>query len=171
MFLYCSAWTNLINVNVIPIAWRTLLFAFNRDSNNLSHGSSDIYSMSGASMYYTLKNSWDAYTATSIIQNRTKSSTSWRRPTTFKRIRKQWSNWKTTPKAAPFCQILANQPSRFRLSLPNDEIVFNRTILVDLMKLSSKSVFHIVCKDILISAAIFVRGKSSIKIWNDYMRI
>ena len=43
------------------------------------------------------------------------------------------------------CQRLANQPRRFRVSLPSDDIVFNRTLLMDLMSLSSKSVFHIVC--------------------------
>ena len=39
------------------------------------------------------------------------------------------------------------------------------------MSLSSKTVLHIVCKDTLFSAAIFVRGESTLDIWNDYVKI
>ena len=68
-------------------------------------------------------------------------------------------------------QRLAEQPNRFRVSLPPDEIVFNRTVLMDLMSLSSKTVLYIICKDTLFSAAVFVRGESSVYIWNEYVRI
>ncbi len=42
------------------------------------------------------------------------------------------------------CQRLAKEPTRFRVSLPED-IVFNRTVLVDLMWLESEP-SHVVDK-------------------------
>ena len=68
------------------------------------------------------------------------------------------------------CQRLASQPGRFRVSLPNDVIVSNRTIIMDLMSLSSKSVLHIICKDTLLSAAVFASGERSLDLWNDYVQ-
>eukprot|EP00171_Calliarthron_tuberculosum_P018035 IDg18035t1 len=69
------------------------------------------------------------------------------------------------------CQRLSEQPGRFRVSLPNEEIVFNRVVLIDLMYLDSKSVLHIICKDTLFSAAIFLSdGESAQNIWDAYMR-
>ena len=69
------------------------------------------------------------------------------------------------------CQRLASQPGRFRVSLPSEVIVFNRTILMDIMSHSSKPVLHVICKDTLFSAAIFVSGSSSINLWNEYMKM
>ncbi len=56
------------------------------------------------------------------------------------------------------CQRLSDQLERFRVYLPNDDIVFNRTILMDLMTLDSKTMIHIACKDTLFNAAAFVKG-------------
>ncbi len=69
------------------------------------------------------------------------------------------------------CHRFSEQPGRFRVSLTSDDIVFNRTLLMDLMNLSSKTVLHIVCKDTLFSAAIFVLGESTLDDWNDYVKI
>ncbi len=65
----------------------------------------------------------------------------------------------------------ADQPGRFRVSLPNGDIVFNRTLLTDLMSVESKTVLHIVCKGTAFSAAKFARGESSRDVSNDYVRI
>ena len=64
------------------------------------------------------------------------------------------------------CQRFASQPGRFRLSLPNNNIVFKRKILMDLKGLSSKSVLHFVCKDTLLSPAVFVSGEKPLYLWN-----
>lgn len=69
------------------------------------------------------------------------------------------------------CQRLADQPGRFRVSLPRDDITFNHTLLMDLMSLDSRNVLHIVCKDTLFNAACFTNGDKSPEIWNDYVRI
>lgn len=52
------------------------------------------------------------------------------------------------------CQRLAKVPCRFRVSLPSEDYVFNRTIGMDLMKINSETVLHVADKDTTFSAAI-----------------
>eukprot|EP00171_Calliarthron_tuberculosum_P002180 IDg2180t1 len=68
------------------------------------------------------------------------------------------------------CQRISNQPGRFRVALPNREVVFNHTVLMDLMSLEGTSVLHIVCKDTLFNVAVFLSGESANEIWIAYLR-
>ena len=68
------------------------------------------------------------------------------------------------------CQRLAKQPGRFRVALPNQDIVFNRTVYLDLMSIHGRPVLHMVCKDTKFSAAVFLEGESSRAVWVAYLR-
>lgn len=67
------------------------------------------------------------------------------------------------------CQRLSRAPGRFRVAIPDDNIVFNRTILVDLMYLDGRSLMHIVDKDTLYSAATFCHGGAIEDLWKQYL--
>lgn len=68
-------------------------------------------------------------------------------------------------------QRLSKEPGRFRVELPDEDIVFNRTVIMDLMSFESSNGLHIIDKDTLFSAAIFLSsGESAENIWNDYMK-
>eukprot|EP00171_Calliarthron_tuberculosum_P002098 IDg2098t1 len=54
------------------------------------------------------------------------------------------------------CQRVSDHPGRFRVSLPNEDIVFNHEVLMDIMYLNSKPVLHFICRDTLFSAAAFL---------------
>ena len=69
------------------------------------------------------------------------------------------------------CQRLAQAPSRFRVALPHDDIVFNRLILLDIMYLDGKPVLHVIYKDTLFSAAAFLEGETVEVVWWTYARI
>jgi len=73
--------------------------------------------------------------------------------------------------ACQVCQRLAEAPSRFRVALPHDDIVFNRIVLLDIMYLDGKPVLHVVDKDTLFSAAAFLSGESVEAVWWTYARI
>lgn len=69
------------------------------------------------------------------------------------------------------CQRLAKDPSRFRVALPPGDIVFNRTVLLDIMYLDGKPLLHVVDKDTLFSAATFLsNGESTEDVWRAYVR-
>lgn len=42
------------------------------------------------------------------------------------------------------CQREADEPLCFRVTMPHEDIGFNRTVSLDLMKLAGKAVLHIV---------------------------
>lgn len=70
------------------------------------------------------------------------------------------------------CQLLAKEPTRFRVSLPSEDIVFSRTVMFDLMWLESEPILHVVGKDTGFNAAAFTRdGKTADSAWNVYPRI
>lgn len=71
--------------------------------------------------------------------------------------------------ACDVCQRLSKAPGRFRVSMPNDDLVFNRVVLMDLMYLDGRSVMHIVDKDTLFSAAVFTRGERLDELWQLYV--
>ena len=69
------------------------------------------------------------------------------------------------------CQRLAKEPGRFRVALPSEDIVFNRTVYMDLTKIDSTQCLHIVDKDTLFNAAVFLSsGETTDDVWNAYMR-
>lgn len=71
--------------------------------------------------------------------------------------------------ACDVCQRLSKAPGRFRVSMPNDDLVFNRVVLIDLMYLDGRSVMHIVDKDTLFSAAVFTKGERLAELWQLYV--
>lgn len=71
--------------------------------------------------------------------------------------------------ACDVCQRLAKAPGRFRVALPPEDIVFNRTILIDLMYLDGRSLMHIVDKDTLYSAASFCHGEATDDLWRQFL--
>jgi len=68
------------------------------------------------------------------------------------------------------CQRLARALSRFRMALPTQDIVFNRTVLLDLMYLDGKPVLHVVDKDTLFSTATLLQGETVEAVWWAYTR-
>jgi len=70
------------------------------------------------------------------------------------------------------CQeCLAQAPSRFRVALPHDDIVFNRLILLDIMYLDGKPVLPVIDKDTLFSAEAFRSGETVEAVWWTYARV
>lgn len=67
------------------------------------------------------------------------------------------------------CQRLAKAPGRFRVALPPGDVVFNRTILIDLMYLDGRSLMHVVDRDTLYSAASFCRGETTEDLWRQFL--
>lgn len=59
------------------------------------------------------------------------------------------------------CQRHVKEPGRFRVSLPEGDIIFNSTILLELIFLKAKAVLHIVDNDTGFSAVCFLRKQSS----------
>jgi len=101
-------------------------------------------------------------------------------PLSIYKMMKQAKDPKATPEtlgalekittSCDVCQRISSQPGRFRVALPNKDLLFNRVVLMDLMSFESKPVLHMVCKDTLFSAAAFLDGESSNDVWNTYVR-
>lgn len=69
------------------------------------------------------------------------------------------------------CQRNAAEPHRFRVSLPNEDCVFNRVVSMDIMFLDSKSVLHVVDRDTKFGAASFLLGQSASQVWQTFLNI
>ena len=69
------------------------------------------------------------------------------------------------------CQRLSHAPHRFRVSLPDKDVVFNRTVCMDIMFLEGKPVLHIVDRDTKFSAAAFLKSETTDETWETLMRI
>eukprot|EP00171_Calliarthron_tuberculosum_P000524 IDg524t1 len=81
------------------------------------------------------------------------------------------STLKKITRECDICQRVADQPGRFRVSLPEEDVVFNRTVMMDLMFLESQPVLHIICKDTLFSTAVLLTDGSTTKdVWRAYIR-
>eukprot|EP00170_Pyropia_yezoensis_P001808 contig_7710_g1812 len=72
-------------------------------------------------------------------------------------------------KHCDICQRLARQPGRFRVTLPPDDVVFNRTVLLDVMYLDRRPLLHIIDKVTLFSAACFLNGETVEAVWQAYL--
>ena len=68
------------------------------------------------------------------------------------------------------CQRNMNAPNSSKVSLPPDDIVFNKVVCMDIMSLGGKRVIHIVHNDTKFSAAEFLRNEIAKESWNVYMR-
>ena len=53
--------------------------------------------------------------------------------------------------ACDVCQRLAKDPSRFRVAMPEEDLCFNRRVMIDLMTLERMPVLHVVDRDTLFS--------------------
>ena len=69
------------------------------------------------------------------------------------------------------CQRLSHAPHRFRVSLPEKDVVFNHTVCMDIMFLDGKSVLHVVDRDTKFSAAALLRSETIEETWETFMRI
>ena len=67
------------------------------------------------------------------------------------------------------CQTYAAKPERFKVSLPNDKVIFNREISLDLMWLDKKAVLHIADTDTHFSSATFLTGQTVEKVWEAFI--
>eukprot|EP00170_Pyropia_yezoensis_P002751 contig_11549_g2756 len=86
------------------------------------------------------------------------------KPSTLKQLQQVSSS-------CDLCQRLAKEPSRFRVALPSEDIVFNRTVLLDIMYLDGKPPLHMVDKDTLFTAAEFLfSGEPTEDVWRAYVR-
>lgn len=74
-------------------------------------------------------------------------------------------------RACGICQRNAQEPMRFRVSMPEAECVFNRTVALDLMYLEGKSVLHCVDKDTRFNAAAFLPAETTRAVWMEFVRI
>ena len=75
-------------------------------------------------------------------------------------------------KSCDVCQRLAREPGRFCVSLPPGEVVFNRTISMDIMTLEGRTVLHIIDNDTKFGAAQFLQqGESTKNTWDVFVRI
>ncbi|CDF36767.1 unnamed protein product [Chondrus crispus] len=68
-------------------------------------------------------------------------------------------------------QRRSRAPHRFRASLPDADVVFNRTLCLDLMYLENTPVLHVVDKDTKFSAAAFLGKETADATWNTFMNI
>jgi len=74
--------------------------------------------------------------------------------------------------ACDVCQRLYKEPSRFRVSMPEEDLCFNRRVMMDWMTLEQTPVLHVVDRDTLFSAATFLRDRVSSKsVWDVFLRI
>ena len=76
---------------------------------------------------------------------------------------------KEISEACSTCQKYSRPPERFKVSLPNDEIIFNHTLALDLMWLNSKAVLHVVDTQTHFSSAAFLRGQTVEDVWDAFM--
>lgn len=69
------------------------------------------------------------------------------------------------------CQRLSRAPNRFRVSLPHDDVVFNRIPFVDIMFLDGKAVLHCVDRETKLKAAAFLPDETADTAWQTYQKI
>ena len=69
------------------------------------------------------------------------------------------------------CQRLAHAPHRFHVALPDEDVIFNRTVCLDLMYLDNSAVLHVVDKDTKFSAASFLAKETAEETWKTFMSI
>lgn len=74
-------------------------------------------------------------------------------------------------KSAPEERSLSNNRSRFRISLPNDDTVFNRTSSRDLFTIDATEILQIIEKENKRNAAGFLSNKTADEVWRTYLSI
>ena len=74
-------------------------------------------------------------------------------------------------KACRTCSIYSKGPHRFRVTMPNEMVIFNHELAMDLIWLKSKPVLHVVDTHTHFSAAMFIPSKRLIDIWHTFLCI
>ena len=120
---------------------------------------------------FILNENSSVYIDISIIHIQIKCSFWWKEWTIHMPIQRHSKKLETISQKCDICQRLANQGGRLRFFLPNEDFVFNITLLMDLMNLESKTALHVVCKHNAFSAVIFVQREFLLHVWNYYVRI
>lgn len=67
------------------------------------------------------------------------------------------------------CKRIANEKIHFRVSLQNENCVYNRTAEMDLMKIKNITILHVVHKDIKFSAAAFLSREASKEVLEPFL--
>lgn len=68
-------------------------------------------------------------------------------------------------RACATCTRFSSKPLRFKVALPEDKIVFNREVALDLSWLNVKPVLHVMDLGTGFSNAIFLQGQSVSDFW------
>lgn len=72
-------------------------------------------------------------------------------------------------KSCSTCQTFSTKPQRFKVSMPNEKVVFNREVALDLMYLENKAVLHIVDIDTHFNSAQFLKGNTVEDVWDAFL--
>lgn len=73
------------------------------------------------------------------------------------------------PAACNTCRSFKSSPLRFKATIPDDKVLFNHTISVDLVWLHEKPVLHIIDEQTGFRNACFLKSKSASDIWNAFV--
>lgn len=78
---------------------------------------------------------------------------------------------KASTRTATSAQSHAGAPGRLCVALPPGDMVFNRTVLIDLIYWDGRSLLYAVEKDSLYSATSFCRGQSHEDLWQRFLTL
>jgi len=79
---------------------------------------------------------------------------------------------KNITEACDLCQRLAQEPSCFRMALPDEDICFNRRVMIDILTLEQTPVLQVFDRDTLFNAATLLHEKADTKsVWDAFLRI
>lgn len=71
--------------------------------------------------------------------------------------------------ACDTCKSFKSSPLRFKATIPDDKLLFNHTISIDLVWLYEKPVLHVIDQQTGFRNACFLKSKSAIDIWNAFI--
>lgn len=73
--------------------------------------------------------------------------------------------------ACSTCQIFSAKPQRFKVSMPNEKVIFNREVALDLMWLDGKRTptLHIVDIDTHFNSAAILKGQTVEHVWDAFL--
>ena len=67
------------------------------------------------------------------------------------------------------CQTFSRKPQRFKVSMPNEKVIFNREVALDLMWLDGKAILHVVDIDTSFNSAHFLKGQTVEHVWDAFL--
>jgi hypothetical protein len=72
-------------------------------------------------------------------------------------------------KACLTCQTFASQPLRFSVRLPDEKLVFNDELIMDLLWLDGEPALHVVDTATRFGAAVFLEGQDVEQVWSAFL--